>query len=97
MYDMNSNYDALIEIMSNKRVEAFLKRNLATYESAVFLMLLMKVYIELHSHSPQDRVKIIDAMLRSRMLRSQMHLLLERWQYPSLNSKLGLNQGAVAE
>ena len=48
VYDMNSNYDALIEIMSNKRVEAFLKRNLATYESAVFLMLLMKVYIELH-------------------------------------------------
>lgn len=97
VYGMNSNYNALIEIMSGERVQAFLEHHLATYESALFLMLLMKVYIELAPHAPRDRVRAIDKMLRSRMLRSRMHLLLEKWQCRSLNPKLSLDQGAITE
>ena len=94
---MNSNYKALVEIMSNARVEAFLRRHLATYDSAVPLMLLMKVYIELDAYSPHECVEIIDAMLCSRTLRQQMHLLIKEWQRPLLDSKLCLGQGAVTE
>ena len=58
----------------------FLKKQLATYESALMFMLIMKVYIELDGETPAERIKRIDTMLKDRNLRGQMHLLLDKWK-----------------
>ena len=67
-------------MMANEEILTFLKKNLATYESALMLMLIMKIYIELDGHTPAERIKKIDTMLKDKCLRAQMHLLLENWK-----------------
>ena len=74
-------------MMENSETFTFLQKNLATYESALMLMLIMKIYIELDGHTPAERIKKIDTMLKDRSLRGQMHLLLENWKNTNIEEK----------
>ena len=66
--------------MASEETLTFLQTHLATYESALMLMLLMKIYIELDPDTAEHRIKKIDFMLKDRNLRGQMHLLLQNWK-----------------
>ena len=74
-------------MMASEEILSFLQKNLATYESALMLMLIMKIYIELDGHTPAERIKRIDTMLKDRNLRGQMHLLLENWKNTNIEEK----------
>lgn len=74
-------------MMANEEILTFLKKNLATYESALMFMLIMKIYIELDPDTPAERIKRIDTMLKDRNLRGQMHLLLENWKNTNIEEK----------
>ena len=67
-------------MMASEETLTFLQKHLITYESALMLMLIMKIYIELDGHTPAERITKIDTMLKDQSLRGQMHLLLENWK-----------------
>ena len=68
-------------MMASEEILSFLQKQLATYDSALMLMLLMKIYIELDGETAEERIKKIDTMLKDRSLRGQMHRLLDNWKH----------------